>query len=158
MELKSDTQNSQRPFQEDVKILGANEWPVGTILPVYWPHRVEMPEGWCICGGQVVLDAESPFYNLPVPNLLDERFPMGTTSQSYGKYGGTNTVAAVDDHAHSYSIQRNNPQPNPYGYQGRGNECYISTLSTSAAGGHDHGGENRPKWFGVAFMIKYKTV
>lgn len=145
-------------FQEIAKVLGPNDWPVGTIISVYWPHSVELPEGWCICAGQVILDTDSPFYNLHVPNLTDDRFLMGSTEQSYGEYGGTNSIATSGNHTHSYSIQRNRPQPSPAGYQGRGSDCYVSTLDTSANGNHDHGGENRPKWFGVGYMIKYRNT
>jgi len=136
--------------------LGADEWPVGTILPVYFPHKIELPIGWCLCAGQEITDKNSPFFNRHAPNLIDDRFPMGTASpQSYGKSGGANLLKASGDHNHSYTIQKRSPQPSPQGYQGKGDACYISTLSTSDNGNHDHGGDNRPNWFGLLYMMNY---
>ncbi|MFJ2364678.1 hypothetical protein ACIPIN_13450 [Pseudomonas sp. NPDC087697] len=137
--------------------LGPNEWPIGTVLPVYYPHKIQLPTGWCICAGQVITDSTSPFFNLPAPNLIDERFPMGTIlTRSYGKSGGNNALAPSGNHSHRYTIQKNAPQPSMAGYEGRGPDCYVSTLDTSSTGDHNHGGENRPNWFGVLYIIKYK--
>lgn len=137
--------------------LGPNEWPIGTILPVYSPHKIQLSPGWCICAGQVITDPTSPFMNLPVPSFADERFPMGTIlNSSYGKTGGTNALASSGNHSHRYSIQKSSPQPSPAGYQGQGDRCYVSTLDTSSTGDHNHGGDNRPNWFGVLYIIKYK--
>ena len=139
--------------------LGPNEWPVGTILPVYSPHALAIPEGWCLCGGQPITDPTSPFFNLSVPNLIDGRFLMGTVSgNTYGKTGGTNTLASSGNHAHRYTIAKSNPQPSHQGYQGRGDDCYFSSTDTSGNGDHNHGGENRPQWFGVFYIIKFKSV
>ena len=133
------------------------ELPVGTILPIFNPHKVELPVGWVVCGGQTIDDQDSIFFNLPVPNLSDERFLMGTfSSASYGKSGGVNDIANEVDHSHTYTIQKVRPQPSSVGYQGRGDQCYVSTNSTGGAGAHNHGGENRPRWFGVFHIIKIK--
>ncbi|MDO8262883.1 MAG: hypothetical protein Q7T21_06630 [Gallionella sp.] len=138
--------------------LPAGEWPVGTILPLYVPKTIQLPKGWCICAGQTILDPESPFMNLPVPNLIDGRFPMGTIfTDSYGKYGGTNNIATSGNHDHLYTIRKaGTRERTPDGFQGEGPECKTVTLHTTGNGAHDHGGENRPQWFGLLYMIKYK--
>lgn len=149
---------TQQAIENPIKYttLGPNEWPVGAILPVYYPHRIELPPGWCICAGQIITEPASPFFNLHAPNLTDERFPMGTSSPtSYGKNGGANLLVPSGNHSHTYTIQKHAPQPSPDGYQGRGPNCYVSTMNTSSNGDHDHGGENRPNWFGLLYIMKY---
>ena len=140
-------------------VLQAGEWPVGTVLPIYVPKTIQLPLGWCICAGQVIDDPTSPFMNLPVPNLIDCRFPMGTIfTDSYGKYGGTNDLISSGDHDHTYSIRKaGTRERSPDGFQSQGNDCRtVSNLHTTSTGAHNHGGENRPQWFGLLYMIKYK--
>ena len=139
-------------------IAQSGEWPVGTILPLYVPKVIQLPVGWCICGGQTIEDQDSPFKNLQVPNLIDGRFPMGTIfTDTYGKYGGTNDISTSGDHDHLYTIRKaGTRERTPDGFMSQGDDCRTVTLHTTASGAHNHGGENRPQWFGLLYIIKYK--
>ncbi len=140
------------------QVLPANELPVGTILPVFYPNNIQLADGWCLCLGQVVNDKDSPFLGKAVPHLNDNRFVMGASGfDLYGKYGGTNTISNSGDHDHTYTIHKaGTHNRTPDGFQAEGDECKVVTLHTSSNGQHDHGGDNRPQWFGVLYMIRYK--
>lgn len=150
----SDSIDNPSPYQ----VLPANELPVGTILPAFFPDKIQLAEGWCLCLGQVITDKASPFLGRAVPRLGDSRFLMGVSSSDlYGKYGGTNTINGSGDHDHTYTIRKAGTRNRtPDGFQAEGDECKIVTLHTSSNGQHDHGGDNRPQWFGVLYMIRYK--
>lgn len=137
----------------------ASELPPGTVLPMYFPNnKLVIPLGWCICAGQKIEDPASPFLNLNVPNLLDQRFPMGTkVAETYGKSGGNNELAPEGNHSHKYTIRKAGTRQNsPDGFQAEGPQCRVVTLDTTADGQHNHGGDNRPRWFGLLYIFKYK--
>jgi hypothetical protein len=133
--------------------------PVGTVLSVYYPNgKFTLPQNWCVCDGQPITDPESPYVNLNAPNLLDGRFPMGTKyEQTFGRLGGSNSIPANAPHTHQYSIRKTrNASRSPAGFQSEGDECETETFDTTPSGAHDHGGDNRPQWFGLLYIFKYK--
>lgn len=139
--------------------LPPGELPIGSVLPVFFPnYKLVIPDGWCVCAGQRIDDPASPFVNLNAPSLLDNRFPMGTKdAETYGKQGGANELAPQGDHSHSYAIRKaGTRERSPDGFQSQGDDCRTVTLQTSATGSHDHGGENRPRWFGLVYIFRYK--
>jgi hypothetical protein len=138
--------------------LPPGEWPVGAIIPVFYPSAVEYPVGWTICAGQLISDKDSPFFGRNIPNLAEDRFLMGTILRgSYGQYGGSNQLPESGAHDHQFTIHKGGRVTRtPDGFQAEGPQCGTVTHATSSAGAHNHGGENRPAWFGLIFLIKYK--
>lgn len=139
--------------------LAPGELPIGAVLPVFFPNnKIVIPDGWCVCAGQRIDDAASPFANLNAPNLLDQRFPMGTkVTETYGKQGGSNDLASEAGHSHSYAIRKAGTKVrSPDGFESEGKDCRTVTLETGANGEHNHGGDNRPRWFGLIYIFRYK--
>lgn len=130
--------------------LPGGELPVGSILPVTRPPgaTIQLPAGWVVAAGQTLDDPESPFHTHTLPRLTDGRFLMGSLSE-FGKYGGVNALPGDGNHRH---------ERQQIGSPGFGDDHPDNQFRTADAGGHDHGGENRPAYFGVLFLIKIKHV
>ena len=158
--------------------------PVGSIVPYYATYAVLLPENWRYCNGDVVDDSESPLHGQRLPNLIDERFPMGALNQ-HGTYGGSNAVQidgahqhttltnSAGDHDHGGSTGSETINARVYEVEEKGEAqvrivtqghehsiladgSHRHTGTTNLAGAHDHGGDKRPKWFGVVYIIKIK--
>jgi hypothetical protein len=142
---------------ETLWALPANELPIGTILPYAPPGLLQLPYGWVLCAGQLIEFPDSPFNGKRVPNLTDGRFLMGTVHGEYLKYGGTNRIETDGLHNHAaHSSDAQIGSRHPHGFQRRGDECRVHdhAITVDAAGGHNHGGENRPAFFGLAYIMR----
>lgn len=81
--------------------------PVGAIL-AYWGDPAALPEGWRLCDGGVVSDAESPLAGRRLPDLR-KRFVRGAgcceLEDEAGGEGGRDVAPA---HSHPFSASTNN--------------------------------------------------
>ncbi|WP_321368311.1 hypothetical protein [uncultured Desulfuromusa sp.] len=146
-------ENPEKFSQRDSR--PGSDFPFGTILPYYVPPNtyIQLPVGWVLAAGQKI-PFKGPFKGYNVPDLTTGTFLVGGIYE-HGKSGGSNTISKSDDHHHTYTIIKNRrARRAPEGYQAAGSDCKISTLNTSSEGSHDHGGDNRPKWFGVVYIIR----
>ncbi|MFN8443796.1 MAG: hypothetical protein U0175_23660 [Caldilineaceae bacterium] len=94
-----------------------NGVPVGTVIDWWRPDaNTPLPEGYLICNGQTVNDAQSPLNGKALPNL-NNAFVRGTTDpNAIGATGGAAT--------HHHSINHDHA---------------AVTTKTSPAGHHNHG-------------------
>ncbi|WP_417457404.1 hypothetical protein [Kordiimonas sp.] len=158
--------------------------PVGAIIPFYPYGNLAIPENWRYCNGDEVDDQLSPLYGQKLPNLNDDRFLMGSTT-SFGEQGGSNShlpdgqhthVARADrggqhDHGGATETEQSNGVLKEMEQAGeinvrmveQGHRHAISadgehrhSVAVNPSGVHDHGGDNRPKYFGVLYIIKIK--
>ena len=151
--------------KEEVGLL--DDIPVGAIIP-HWGEW-EFSDRWQICMGQVIDDTQSPLYGKKVPDLtgisISEHKPTyiaGTLEEQYfNKTFGVNYLLEEKTHTHSAkigqnksivhpdknTIQKDTPTAGPY---------HKHTISMDKAGGHDHGGDNKPHSFGLVYLIKVK--
>lgn len=140
--------------------LPSGDMPIGTLLAYVTPFdTVQLPQGWYVAAGQTVRDPASPFDGQTLPKLTDDRFPMGTLRQ-HRKEGGSNAIAADGAHSHSgrtHGMEDAGP-PHPHGHarQSSSNRNHTHAFDTNGAGNHDHGGDNRPQWSGVVYIIRVK--
>jgi hypothetical protein len=131
--------------------------PVGTILPYIGPLSSVLPNNWVLCDGRTIADPESPFNGQRVPNLTDERFLMGIAAAEHvATLGGDNALASDGGHAHScsfvgYAAGEINYQRGP----GHGDPFQMQ-YGASPVGAHNHGGDRRPRYCGVYFMLRIK--
>lgn len=172
----------QRIFQSKRMML--DSLPVGSILPYYNEANLRLPDNWRFANGDTVEDPLSPLHGKKLPNLLDERFLMGSI-MSLGGSGGTNKIAPDGEHGHVASSER----AGTHNHTGRTgleydngrvlelredgeirvrlvDQAHRHTLSNDGghthgvsvepAGVHDHGGDARPNWYGVLYIIKIK--
>ncbi len=118
--------------------------PVGTI--VAWTGRVDedLPGGWELCDG---LNGR--------PKLDDDRFLMGVRTSGEVARGGNNAIAMDDGHNHGGKTSRQNSTRLANLNSGTQSEFPdIHDHLIGIDGAHDHGGENRPKFYGVTWIIK----
>ena len=139
-----------------------NGVPIGVILP-YVGSLEDLPSGWAPCDGRVVYDPGSPFNGKALPNLMDNRFPMGVASaEELNSTGGSNEITMDGEHRHvgtaAVAAQRNFTSGQPRAPESRGNNSLRHThdLDMRVNGAHDHGGDNRPQYYGTYFIIKVK--
>jgi hypothetical protein len=101
--------------------------PIGSILPYIGPLNL-LPSGWRLCDGKVVDDPDSALRGQTLPNLVDQRFLMGTNADDMVCVsGGSNVLSPAGAHTR-----------------------------TDDTGSHDHGGNNRPSYCGVYFIVRIK--
>jgi hypothetical protein len=134
--------------------------PVGAILP-YVGSLDTLPAGWLPCDGRVVDDSDSPFHGREVPNIMDQRFVMGVASaDDLYTTGGTNELAMDGQHTHRGSATNRVDQVSgsPRYLDSSGNRGFRHThdLQISASSTHNHGGDNRPQFYGTYFIIRVK--
>jgi len=128
--------------------------PPGTILP--WDPIIRdgsgkptgqlnpLPKGWAICNG---LNG--------TPNLVGI-FLMGAADQrDVGKTGGRADIPADGDHTPSGSVGISKGGPDGRGFLGKG-EAFAAngSFAGTRVPGHTHGGENRPPFYSVIYVIK----
>ena len=144
------------------------------------PETYLSPFGYVICDGREFQHASSPIFNAAgrhVPNLTDERFLMGSTTQ--GSSGGSNSIDSSHVHTTADHTLTINEMPHHRHNVGRDVWYPTSTMrmsggdygadfgsfNTGYAGGgeaHNHGDtgsaggvtENRPKYLSVIFAMK----
>lgn len=153
--------------------------PVGSIIAFYPSQKLAIPENWQICDGSFVTDTESVLIGEPTPNLLDDRFLMGSSAR-FGNFGGANVIPSDGGHDHggrtlaggSHDHSGNTLAPDKNGSKAaaKGSDArifdtphrhgipseppHVHAIPRSLA--HDHGGDLRPRWFGVLFLMKIK--
>ena len=149
----TDVMNKPDDFEEE-----PSKFPIGTILPVFPPKGAgfKMPKGWVVCDGRVVVHPHSPFKNTNLPNLTSDIFLMGTGVDKVGSESGNNTMPS--DGAHNHSGSTGGPSGHDRcdngGDRHPGSRNHGHSFTTSTNGGHDHGGDNRPHFFGVLYIIR----
>ena len=133
--------------------------PIGSIIAYYPPGKITLPVGWELCAGQKIKDSESPLFGFKAPSLSDERFLIGSKSDSiFGNEGGVNARANIGPHNHggATGVGGGNRRAD------NDDDFNASTArhahSISEDGAHDHRAENRPQFFGVLFLIKTRSV
>lgn len=134
--------------------------PVGTVLPYIGPLDV-LPSDWLPCDGRTVSDRKSPLHGVQLPNLNDDRFLMGVeTSDRVGIAGGSSSITQGGLHGHSGTtsgrIREQSGTPRRLVNSGDRTFQHTHQLQLQRDGGHNHGGENRPQYYGVRFIVRVK--
>jgi hypothetical protein len=132
--------------------------PLGAIVSFYGDWRELEATGWVPCNGEACPDwadervkafLRAHGSEVPgcVPNLNDGRFTRGVPGlDELGRTGGTDRIPADGEHVHSsggVTLKR-------------GGEDSTPQYAHQAAGMHDHGGENRPPFLNVTFIMRVK--
>gem|GEM_PF-6120729 len=131
-----------------------NAWngvPIGTIVPFFGNIADLDGTGWVLCNS-----ANSNAYPGVVPNL-ENRFIVGAGNLSLGEAGGRADIPTDGNHSHSGTSGYSNVGgATPAGFMKSGSNCRYHThsFSTSQAGNHNHGGDNRPPFFVINYIIK----
>ena len=134
--------------------------PIGAILP--WLKSFSfppaLPDCFMECNGQAVIDTESVYYDLLLPNLNGNNYFLRGNSSS-GSTGGesTHTITTDEMPAHTHAGDGGNfiisAGSNPW----RGTTTTALTTAASTAstgGGAAH--ENKPPYYDVVWIIKIK--
>jgi hypothetical protein len=128
--------------------------PVGTVLP-FGGVITSLPDGWALCDGATVSDPgpglrdfNAAMPGVQTPILTDNRFVMGVGIGSAGITGGRNDIPNDGSHTHSFSQTTADMAPDA--------SHFTSGSFTNAAGGHTHGGENRPSFLGLPYIIRVR--
>ena len=134
--------------------------PVGAILP-FAGSLDALPSNWVPCDGRTVDDPSSPLNGSKVPDLTDDRFLMGVGATStVGVTGGANLITTDGSHGHSGTATDRVTQKtgSPRYLDNSGNKGFKHThpLSIRADGRHNHGGDNRPNFYAVRFIIRVR--
>jgi hypothetical protein len=126
--------------------------PVGSILP-YAGNPSALPSNWVPCDGRTIAqpmaglaDYDSSTPGLQVPLLNDDRFLMGTSVVNMGVKGGDNTIP--DDGAHVHTWNQTGADLVPDGSN------FSNGAFMNPAGAHNHGGDRRPRFLGVLYIIR----
>jgi len=158
--------------------------PVGAIKSWIRPdNTIALPFGWLICDGSTVVDSESSFNGLPLPDLRT-RFPRGHNSLTNANFaadvlyfaggtvptGGTDTGAVghshpIPNHNHGYTITTPNStgNQNPANFNNlaaRGVHNHTFSGNTSSFSGTSGGAlssiDNKPTFVETVKIIKVK--
>ena len=153
--------------------------PVGTILPYVGPLNI-LPPDWKPCDGSLIKDPSSPFNNLNLPDLRDDRFLMGVQVPGrIGEKAGNNGIPSDGSHSHNLHNAGGHAHGGAtaqfmgylqgkinWGRQGEQGDPFMPTYQIvqdgdhahgiDANGTHNHGGENRPLYYGVYYIIRIK--
>lgn len=140
---------------------GLMELPLGAVVD--W-HRfdasIPVPEGFAICDGALVADADSPFVGKPTPNLAS-KFVRGVTSLgAIGSTGGADSV----DLAHTHTgTTGSNQGPGGVDYWVMGNpqldhvhnakDGHVHTFTTNSSLGSV---STLPSYVGLLKLIRIK--
>ena len=134
--------------------------PVGTVLPYIGPLDA-LPSEWVPCDGRIVSDPNSPLDGVQLPDLSDGRFLMGVGSETMiGVSGGSNAISTDGAHTHNGTatnrIQQQAGAPRNLETNGSKGFRHTHKISLQTNSGHDHGGDKRPAFFGVRFIVRIK--
>ena len=128
--------------------------PIGTILP-FGGDAALLDDSWMVCDGSTVaspgaglVDFNGSAGGIQVPNLTDNRFLMGVSSGSVGAIGGRNDIPAGGSHTHTFGQSSVDRAPDA--------SHFSDGSFTNPAGSHNHGGENRPQFTGVQYIIRVR--
>ena len=143
--------------QSSSELLGV---PVGTILP-YAGSIEALPANWLPCDGRKVTDPQSPLDGSNVPDLTDDRFLMGIgATGTVGATGGANVMTTDGNHGHTGTatdrVNQRTGSPRYLDNSGNKGFRHTHTLSIRADGRHNHGGDNRPNFYAVRFIIRVR--
>jgi len=134
-----------------------NYLPIGTILPFIGSLN-DLPNNWQPCDGRLINNAKSPFNDKKLPELMDNRFLMGVSaSLDVCSYGGNNVIPECNDHNHNGATNEfKGYQPGNINYDSGPDrqDSYMMRFGIDGDGAHNHGGENRPLFCGVYFIIR----
>jgi hypothetical protein len=126
--------------------------PIGSILP-YAGDPSALPSKWVLCDGRTIaqpmsglVDYDSATPGLQIPLLNDDRFLMGTSIANMGIKGGDNAIP--DDGAHVHAWNQTGADLVPDGSN------FTNGAFMNSAGGHNHGGDRRPRFLGILYIIR----
>lgn len=172
----------RRNFQPKSALI--DSLPIGSIIAFAPFHSLNVPENWMYCNGDVITDQDSPLKGHNTPNLMSSNvFLMGSIDQ-FSEGGGSNTLETSGAHNHNLriendtghdhggatSVEENNgyiveaEQPGEIGIRlldpshthGIAESSHSHNATIFSNTGHNHGGDKRPRWFGVTYIIKIK--
>ena len=136
--------------------------PIGTIVPYVGPLRA-LPPNWVICDGAVINNPQSPLNGQPTPRLTDNRFFMSVPQEEdVLNMGGLNEIPRDGLHTHTYS-GTTAPDSAPILVKEKENlnssvssfpHTHTFSGTVSPAGEHSHGGENRPRYVSVLYILR----
>jgi hypothetical protein len=130
--------------------------PVGAVIDWYRPSSTTpVPAGFMICNGDKVNDAQSPMNNVNVPNLID-KFVMGVTPARQGETGGNAQIPPGGGHGHGIHFSGYATGEINYGRGPGRQDQFQMQYAADPVGNHDHGGENRPPFFGLIKLIRVR--
>ncbi len=133
----------------------SRSFPIGTIVAVL-SDPVAIPDGWALCDGTA-----------GTPDLEDGRFLMGVGARDIGIYGGSATIpedggypggetgGRIDREDESWELRPRDIENAPY----RPNPHWVRVGHVHPVPGvppHDHGGDNRPPFLGVRFIMRVR--
>jgi len=128
--------------------------PVGSVLP-YAGDPAVLPSSWVPCDGRTILQPASGLrdYDLAAPGLQlpllnDDRFLMGTSIPNMGTKGGDNSIAVDGAHVHTWTQTATDLVPDASNVS---NGAFMNS-----AGEHNHGGDRRPRFLGILYIIRIK--
>jgi len=136
--------------------------PIGTIVPYVGPLG-SLPENWVPCDGRVINVAGSPLNGQPAPRLTDSRFFMSVPDEnSVLSLGGTTQIPPGGAHNHLFSGSTDFDQATVLVKEKENNNTAVAKSPhthnvkgfTESNGEHNHGGENRPPFIGVFFILR----
>lgn len=131
--------------------------PVGAILPFVGSLN-DLPENWQPCDGRLITNVNSPFNDKKLPELMDKRFLMGVSAATdVCSTGGTNDIPMEAAHIHGGATNGfAGYQPGHINYD-RGpdrQDEFMMRFGILPDGQHNHGGDNKPAYCGVYFIIR----
>ena len=136
--------------------------PLGTILPYAGPEKC-LPPNWLPCDGRIVNNPLSYLHGQSTPRLTDNRFFMSVADEAdVLRIGGTDRISPDGMHTHPFA---GTTEPDQATVMVKQKETQNSAVAMSphthtvrgtvdGGGQHDHGGENRPPFVGVFFIIR----
>ena len=136
--------------------------PIGSIVPVFSAKVSRLPENWMYANGDVIQDNRSPLHGLQLPNLNNGTFLMGS-SQNNGQFGGSNRLRLDGAHIHDHTGTTEIVNTNGKNFKVEGADDdqvrlpsmdHRHSISRSVKSAHNHGGDTRPKWVGVLYIIR----
>ena len=133
--------------------------PVGAVIDWYRPRpTTPVPLGFLICNGATVADPQSELNGTQVPDLTD-RFVMGVPPERLTETGGVKAIPSDGGHDHGgVTAGFGNYQWGQINYdRGPGrNDQFEINLKIAQVAAHNHGGENRPPYYGLVKLIRIK--
>ena len=133
--------------------------PVGAVIDWYaLSADVPIPDGYVLCDGAVIEDQASVFKGLRAPNLID-RFVMCVSRERQGELGGRPDIPQDGQHSHGGSttaIKNFLRGPINFGTTQGVEGDFSHDHGIRPEGAHNHGGENRPPYFGLVKLLRVR--
>jgi hypothetical protein len=154
--------NASKSMPPPVEILYAV--PVGAIVAWYPPDAGTPPRGFALCNGDTVSDPESPFNNMPTPNLVGS-FILGTSTVTTPPTIG----GSVDFNLEGYTFgtgptqsdSNDNVTPNVIIRNVAGNTQYRYDMTSDGDGWQDGNHHHvaaipAPGWLALLYIMRIK--